>query len=116
MQHIMPHMVIAINKTVPVVIAELGKPRYLSREAVKDILVERGVNMPGHNQYFSRKVNDAIIDCGYEAWSNTGGSRKYKAYRRISEEETRIPCENQSAGSTPASGLGGGPGGPATAP
>jgi len=106
-----PEIVEIIKKDVPATLARMGRPRFVTRGAIELDLRERGIQMPGHDQYFSRVVNDAIVASGYERWSNRGGNGGYKTYirtedcGRIGVEGARLLRGEQVAGSIPASGL-----------
>jgi len=106
-----PEIVEIIKKDVPATLARMGRPRFVTRGAIELDMRERGIRMPGHDQYFSHIVNDAIVTSGYERWSNRGGNGGYKTYirtedcGRIGAEEARLLCREHVAGLTPASGL-----------
>jgi hypothetical protein len=81
-----PEVVEAVKKDVPITLLRMGRPRFVTRGAIEFDLGERGIRIPGHDQYFSRVVNDAIVASGYERWSNRGGNGGYKTYLRIDPE------------------------------
>ena len=106
-----PEVVAEVKLVVSAILSSLKKPRFVTRGFMEDTLKARGISMPGHDQYFSRVVNNAIIANGYEPWSNLKSGRRYKAYKkkekrvRIGAEEARSLCGGNVPGSIPGSGL-----------
>lgn len=89
---IYPEVIADVKTEVPTILYSLRKPLFVTRGIVEDALKARGISMPGHDQYFSRIVNNAIVANGYEGWSNLKGARRYKTYKRI-EKKGRIGAE-----------------------
>ncbi len=101
-----PEVVEIIKLEVPQILRQLKWPDFITRAVLEDTLNAKMISMPKHRQYFCKVITETILANGYEPWSNSTGSRKYRSFRRIGAEEARSPCEGQVAGSTPASGLG----------
>lgn len=77
-----------VKRAVVDVIISLGLPEYLTKGNVIFRLRGKNITIEGHDQYFSRVVNEAILEARidgwkWSAWSNVRDGNKSRTYKKV---------------------------------